>query len=76
MVAGLALGCAGAWRHVEQGASRDELDRGDRTGVGLGLVYFGGLWLTVRRVAGPAGRTLVAASGAVRSLLGGACAAA
>lgn len=42
------------------------------TGVGIGLVYFYGLWLTVRRVAGGgggSGRNWVAASHALRLLL-------
>jgi F1F0 ATPase subunit 2 len=42
-------------------------------GTGLGLAYFGGLWLTVRRaLCRPSGAALVPASGAVRLILLGA----
>jgi F1F0 ATPase subunit 2 len=36
------------------------------TGFGLGLVSFGGLWLTVRRLGRPRGRALLAAGGLAR----------
>jgi F1F0 ATPase subunit 2 len=39
-------------------------------GLGLGLLYFGGLWLTLRRLAGSSQPALLAYGGfAVRSLL-------
>jgi len=39
-------------------------------GIGLGLLHFGGLWLTVRRLTGFSQPTLLAYGGfAVRSLL-------
>ena len=43
-------GCTGAWRHIASGAGPMNWIVAVGAGAGLGLAYFGGLWLTVRGV--------------------------